>query len=339
MRKIIRATRARATRFVLLALLTAFPAARAAPAESPGKKVILVYTSVSPSMLRFSLEKELGFFRREGLSLELVLVRGGAIAVRGMLAGNFDYVIPTSTVIDAVIKGRQPFKVILTSWMANYWIVGQPAIASIAGLKGKTIGANPPGSITDVIIREILKPHGLDPVKDVTFVSIGASRERFAALTSGAVSAAILSPPLNFKAVNMGYRRLAVAGDYLKMPAGGLATTEEKIARDPDEIAKVVRAAYRGHRFLLAERDYIVGKIRQIYNLNAADAAETYQSIAEESLPAGYHTDAAAQTIIAAMKQAANIADAIPTERVFDYRFVKLAEQELKGWQPEAPKR
>jgi NitT/TauT family transport system substrate-binding protein len=323
----------------LLAILTfAFPSFAYA-AEVPLKKITLVYTSVSPSLLRYSLEKELGFFREEGLRPELVLVRGGGIAVRGLITGNFDYVIPTSIILDAAIKTRQPLKVILTSWMANYWIVGQPGILSIADLKGKTIGANPPGSITDVIIREVLKPHGLDPLKDVALVSIGASRERFAALVSGAVHAAILSPPLNFKAIEMGYRKLANAADYIKVPAGGLTTREEKILTDPGEIARVVRASYKGHRFLMTQREYILSKIRQIFGLSQSDAVQTYESILDESLPSGYHSEEASRAIISAMKQAANITDDIPPERVFDYRFVKRVEQELKGWTPQVSKR
>jgi hypothetical protein len=59
----------------------------------------------------------------------------------------------------------------------------------------------------------------------------------------------------------------------------------------------------------------------------------------EESLPSGYHNEETSRTIISAMKQAANITEDIPPERVFDYRFVKQAEQELKGWQPQAPKK
>jgi len=325
--------------FIFFAAVTGALPSSGYPAEAALKKVTLVYTSYSPSMLRFTLEKELGFFRDEGLKPELVLVRGGAIVVRGLMAGNFDYVTPTSPIVDAILRSRQPLKVIQTNWMANYWIVAQPAIASIADLKGKTVGSNPPGSITEIIIREILKPHGLDPLKDVTFVSIGASRERFAALTAGAVHAAILSPPLNFKAVEMGYRKLANAGDYLKVPAGGLATREEKIVGEPAEVAKVVRATYKGHRFLMTQREYILPKIRQIFGLNQADAVQTYESIIEESLPSGYQSDDASRAIISAMKQAANVAEEIPPERVFDYRFVKQAAQELKGWQPQAPKK
>jgi hypothetical protein len=35
------------------------------------------------------------------------------------------------------------------------------------------------------------------------------------------------------------------------------------------------------------------------------------------------------------IKQAANIAEEVPPDRVFDNRFVKQAERELKGWRPQ----
>ncbi len=306
--------------------------------ESALKKLTLAYTAFSPSLMRFSLEKELGFFREEGLSPELILVRGGGIAVRGLIAGNFDYVIPTGPVADAIIRSRQPLKVILTSWMSNYWIMAQPQVLSITDLKGKTIGAASPGSVTEIIMREILKRHGLDPFKDATFLGFGASSERLAALTSGGVHATLLGAPFNFKAVEMGYRKLASTGDYLKWPAGGLGTREEKILREPGEVGKVVRASYKGHKFLMSQREYVVSKIRQIFGLTQADAIQTYQAIIEESVPSGYYSDDTEHTIISVMKQTANITEDIPPERVFNNRFVKQVEQELKGWKPQMPR-
>jgi NitT/TauT family transport system substrate-binding protein len=310
----------------------------ACAAETGLKKVTLAYTSLSPSILRFSLEKELGFFRDEGLRPELILVRGGGIAVRGLMAGNFDYVIPTGPIADAIIKSREPLKVVLTSWMSNYWIVTQPQIRSIGDLKGKIIGTASPGSVTEILMREILKRHGLDPFKDAALLGLGASNERMAALASGNIHATLLTPPFNFRAVEMGYRKLAVTGDYLKWPAGGLGTREEKIVREPEEVGRVVRASYKGHKFLMTQREYILSKIRQIFGLAPADAIQTYQAIMEEALPAGYDSEDTERRIISVMKQAANVTEDIPRERVFDHRFVKQAEQELKGWKPQAPK-
>jgi NitT/TauT family transport system substrate-binding protein len=308
------------------------------PAELAPKKVMVAYTSFAPSQLWFLLEKDLGYFRQEGLIPEFVLIRGGSIAVKGLLAGNFDYMVPGGTVIDAVIRGRQPFKVLFTVEMISFWLVAQPDIRSIADLRGKTVGINTFGGNTEFTMREILRRNGLDPVKDMTFLVVGASNDRFNALVSGAVHSALLSIPGNFKAVQMGYRKLASATDYVKWPQAGLATSEEKIRRDPDEVMKMVRASSKGLKLMLAQREYIVAKMMQMFRLSRDDAAQTYEATRDALLPSGHLTEDQERAVISLGKQVANVTEDIPPERVFENRFIKQAEKELKGWTPAIPR-
>lgn len=299
---------------------------------------MLAYTSFSPSSLRFLLEKELGFFRYEGLSPEFVLVRGGGVALKGLMAGNFDYIIPTAPVTDAIIRGRQPFRIVLTTGTIHFWLVARPEISSPANLKGKIIGTSTLGSTSDLAVKEILKQHGLDPIRSVTFIATGASRERFAALSSGAIDATVLSPPFNFKALEMGYRKIAIASDYVRWPQIGLGTTEKKVVRESQEVTKMVRASMRVLGFVLTQREYLISKAMQIFNLNREEAGRTYEFLKEEAVPMGYLTEEAERSIISIIKQAANIGEEIPPQRVFDNRFVKQVEQELKGWKPQVPR-
>jgi len=327
-----------AFRMALSAILVITFSSVVYPAETPIKKVTIAYTSYAPSALWFLLEKELGFFREEGFRQELILVRGGGVAIKGLIGGNFDYAIAPTTVVDAIIRGRQPLKVVFTAGTTNFSLIGQSGIRSIIDLKGKAVGTASPGSISDFILQEIFKRHGLNPLKDVTFLGIGASRERFAALTSGTVHATVLSPPFNFKALEMGYHKLATASDYVKWPQTGLGTTEEKVLRDPQEITKIVRASLKGWKFFSTQREYVLSKMMQMFHLTREEAVQSYEALREEFIPSGYLTDEETRSVISTIKQAANVAEDIPPERVFDNRFVKQAEQELRGWKPQMPR-
>jgi NitT/TauT family transport system substrate-binding protein len=307
--------------------------------ETAPKKITVAYTSYAPSAMWLLLEKELGFFREEGFAPEAILVRGGAISVRGLIAGNFDYVYNTGAVIDAAIRTAHPLKVVFTAAMMDYWLVAQPEIRSVGDLKGKTIGTGAPGSTTEITIREILKRHGLDPFKDTVFLGAGASQDRFAALTSGSVNATVLSPPFDLKAAELGYRKLAKASDYVRWPAGGIGTREEKILRAPQEVGKIVRASLKGLKFVVTQRPYVILKISQMFRLEPKEAAQTYDGLKDEAIVSGYLASEDERAVIAMMRQAAGINEDISPERVFDYRFVKQAEQDLKGWRPEIPKR
>jgi len=308
------------------------------PGESPLKNVTVAYTSYGPFLMPFLLEKDLGFFREEGLRPEFILVRGAGLAVKGLIAENFDYIVSASSVMEAVIRGRQPLRVIFTAGLIHYWVLAHPTILSVTDLKGKTIGTGSLGSLSDFTMREIFRRHGLDPFRDATLVGIGSSADRFAALTSGVVHATFLSPPFNFKAVELGYRKLASAGDYVKLPTGGLGTREEKILRDSQEVMKMVRASLKGLKFVLAEREYVLSRMMQMFRLSREGALQSYEALREEFVPSGYLSEEAERAAISLMKQAAKVTEEVSVGRVFDNRFVKQVELELKGWRPQIPK-
>jgi NitT/TauT family transport system substrate-binding protein len=301
-------------------------------------KTTVAYPSPGPNLLPFLLEKELGLFREEGLSLQLVLVRSGSVSVRGLIAGNFDYGVNVGTILDAAIRARQPLKIIVTTALVRYSLMTQPGIQSMADLKGKKIAVSAIGSDSDIVAREILRRHNLNPLRDVIFVAVGASRERFAALVAGSVQGAMLSPPHNLKTSEMGYREIAKASDYVSYPITGLGVREEKTLANPQEVSKMARAWLKGIKFFVTQRDYLVARLAQKFNLSPEAAAETYEATRETILPSGYLADDAAKVVISTIKQAANITQDIPPEQVFDFRFVKQAEQELKGWKPQTPR-
>jgi NitT/TauT family transport system substrate-binding protein len=297
----------------------------------------VAYPSIAPNLLPFLLEKELGLFREEGLSPQLILVRNGSVSVRGLMAGNFDYATNVGAIMDAAIRARQPLKIILTNAMARYSLMAQREVRSAADLKGKTIAVSSIGGDSDIVAKEILKRHNLNPQRDVTFVAVGASRERFTALVSGSVDGAMLSPPHNLKSLQLGYREIAKASNYVSYPMAGLGVREEKIRQDPREVSKMVRAWLKGIKLFLLQRDYIISSIVRKFNLSRDAAAETYEATRETIQPSGYLADDAGRVVISLIKQAANISEPIPPEQIFDYRFVKQAEQELKDWKPLLP--
>jgi NitT/TauT family transport system substrate-binding protein len=278
----------------------------------------------------------LGFFREEGLYPEFVLTRNSVIAGQAMLAGNFDYMVPTGTVVPAIVQARQPFKIVFTALRTHYSLMAQPQIRSVEDLKKKTIGIASIGSSNDLILREILKAHDLDPLRDVTNVALGSSSvDRFAALVSGGVHATFLSAPFDSKAVEKGYKKLAKAIDYVRWPQAGLATTEEKIRQNPQEVEKMARAALKGLRFALSQREYVISKILQVFRYSQKDATESYEALLDEAVPSGHLAEQDQIAVISMIKRGAGANEDIRPRQVFDYRFVQQAQRDLIGWTPQ----
>jgi NitT/TauT family transport system substrate-binding protein len=67
-------------------------------------------------------------------------------------------------------------------------------VASIEGLKGKTVGVSAPGSSTHMFLNYLLVKHGLKP-DDVSNASIGMSATAVGAVTHNKVDAAVMTDP------------------------------------------------------------------------------------------------------------------------------------------------
>jgi ABC-type nitrate/sulfonate/bicarbonate transport system substrate-binding protein len=137
--------------------------------------------------------KELGYFTDENLTAELVRFEGGVGALRAMVSGGVD-IAGTSTepVITAISQGVD-VKVVQTYSpnISQVFAVRGDVIKNPADLKGKKIGIQEPGGFADALSRAYLKKVGLDPAKDVTFVTT-TTAARVSAMTTGQVDTGIL---------------------------------------------------------------------------------------------------------------------------------------------------
>src|SRR6185369_12482007 len=95
-----------------------------------------------------------------------------------------------------------------------------------------------------------LRSIGIDPEKDVTIITLGTDTLRHAALLAGTVQATHMPVPLNIQLKKEGYHELVYAGKILQRPLTGLATSLEKIQKNPAQVQHMVRAFLRATRAL-----------------------------------------------------------------------------------------
>ncbi len=91
----------------------------------------------------------------------------------------------------------------------EYSIMASPDIKTPQDLKGKIVTGTRPGASADSALRLILRKWGLEPGKDVIFISVGESQQgRMNALQRGSVVATALTPPFSGIAKQLGFREL-----------------------------------------------------------------------------------------------------------------------------------
>jgi NitT/TauT family transport system substrate-binding protein len=164
-----------------------------------------------------------GMFAEQDLKVDFVYVQSSAAVIQQIAAGSLA-VTMSAGLVDAIrgIDRGAPIAIIgFETRSAPYGLVAKSSIRSIIGLKGKTISVGGPKDITRLYVERMLAPSGIKPGA-VDMVFAGATAARAAALTSGAVDAAILLPPFNFQAMAQGFNELGRAVDFVpELPFSG----------------------------------------------------------------------------------------------------------------------
>src|SRR5206468_576826 len=139
------------TRSVLICALFLFITVKRSSAID---NLLVAYPSMNTSVFALVIAQKEGYFKEEGLNVELLSIRG-EIAIRTTLAGEVDFFTNAGSALAAVVRAV-PVKIVTVFQDKPSWdLIAQPDIKSIAQLRGKTIGVMSPEGSLAVVAREI----------------------------------------------------------------------------------------------------------------------------------------------------------------------------------------
>nr|WP_231402554.1 ABC transporter substrate-binding protein [Caenimonas aquaedulcis] len=178
---------------LLGAAALAAPMLRAQGKLEKSKIAIAVGGKASFYYLPLTISEQLGYFKAEGLDVEISDFAGGAKALQALVGGSADVVSGAyehtinmqskNQFIQAIVlMGRAPAIAmgVSTKAMPNY--------KTLADLKGKKIGVSAPGSSTNMMANLLLSRAGIKAT-DVSYVGVGTSAGALSALRSGQIDA------------------------------------------------------------------------------------------------------------------------------------------------------
>ena len=110
----------------------------------------VAYPSINTSVFALVIAQKEGYFKEEGLNVELLSIRG-EIAIRTTLAGEVDFFTNAGSALAAAVR-NVPVKLITVFQDKPSWdLIAQPEIKSVAQLRGKNIAVmSPEGSLAVV---------------------------------------------------------------------------------------------------------------------------------------------------------------------------------------------
>jgi len=140
----------RVTRGFFLALALLFLVT--SPLSAQLKKVRFSTTGISISELPFKVAQVKGFWREEGLDVEVILIRG-AVGMQALLGGSVDYTSASGSTIAAAVRGLPVKLAFISSAKPMFELVSQPQIKSLQDLKGKVVGISSRGGSNDLMMQ------------------------------------------------------------------------------------------------------------------------------------------------------------------------------------------
>lgn len=242
-----------------VAVVAAAPAVFAAAPKvriAVGGKALYYY-------LPLTIAERLGYFKDEGLDVQIIDFQGGSKSLQAVVGGSADIV---SGAFEHTLKMQtknQPMRAFVLQGRAPQVVFAvnkktMPGYKRLSDLRGKRIGVTAPGSSSQGISNFVLAQDGVRP-SEVSYVGVGAGAAAVAAIRTGQIDAfANLDPVIailekdNLIEIAADTRVIAESDQIFGGPmvAGCLYAPERYIKNNPKIIQGVTNAMVRASEWL-----------------------------------------------------------------------------------------
>jgi ABC-type nitrate/sulfonate/bicarbonate transport system substrate-binding protein len=305
--------------FLLAATANAQPVERVRLAYSPG------------GLISFPLvvTKEKNIFPTEGLDVEPIAMRP-ELGVKALVSGDLQYSYFAGSAITAAVHGIPVKVVMVTSNRPLYSLMARPEIRSLKDLKGKRLGVASLTAGEAFLSRRLLKEAGIDADRDMQMIVVGNTPERINALKAGVVDATTVSVPVDFKAEQLGLKRLVFIGDAVEAVSGGIAVATRLIKDNPAQVKRLIRALMKGIAYAKGHRAEMIALLTAKWQLEPERAGQIWDLTARTLEDGGTASDAAVITSIQSALEMVREKRDVPVAQVVDFSLAREAYAELK---------
>ena len=213
--------------------------------------------------LPLTISEQLGYFKAEGLEVEISDFAGGARALQAVVSGTADVCSGAYEHTINLQSKNQMFQAFVLQGRAPQIAFGvsvknMPNYQTIADLRGKKIGVSAPGSSTNMLANLVLSLGGLRS-SDVSFIGVGQAAGALAALRSGQIDAISNTDPVMTMLEQKGDVKIISDTRTLKgtlevfggnMPAACLYAPAEFVEKNPNTCQAMTNAIVRGLKWL-----------------------------------------------------------------------------------------
>ncbi len=300
----------------------------ARPTAAAPERINASYGATNGSMASTWIAKEVGFFKRQDLDVNLLYISGGPRSVMALLGSSLQFVnhsaLPS---LEAYVRGADTVLIGTALNRVDHSLMVQPNITTPQDLRGKILGVSTQGALTDVVLREGLRLNGLSE-KDVTIIPVGDLGARLNALQTGRVHGAMVAGVQYLAAAKLGFRQLI---DFSKLPiemsTSSILSRRSYILKNPETTLRFLKAWVEGTYFLKSNPKSSVEIIAKYVGVRDPEILESIQAfytgtLLEKPVP----TVALAKSMLAFLSRSNPEAKEANPEGFIEPRFVKELE-------------
>jgi NitT/TauT family transport system substrate-binding protein len=254
------------------------------------KKINWGVTSLSASNWIPWIAKDAKIYEKNGLDVELILVKGSGQTSAAILGGSlFAAPVALPQLMLADLGGADLINVAHTVPGVQSKLLVKSEIKRPEDLKGKKIATSSLGSLGDFLFKYMIRKYGMDPNRDVTWLSIGTPPERLQALSSGVVDAADLSYPADVQGERLGFKILLDARKEVVYPSMSVVTRRKNIVEDRDTVMRMVRSHVEAIAYFKTHKDFSMKVLSKYLRINDKDLLEgSYELFRQDFISVPY---------------------------------------------------
>lgn len=213
--------------------------------------------------LPLTIAEQFGWFKAEGLELEIVDMASSSRTWQANSSGSADVVCGAYDQILNLQTRSQSAQAFVMMGLApqlalGYSVRNMPGHPQLIDLRGKKIGVTAPGTPSHMVASQIMSKAGIAPT-DVSYVSVGSPAGAMAALRSGQIDAICNGDPVMTSLSQRGEVQIAVDVRTLQgtsdlfggpFPSACLAASYDFVHRYPQTVQAMTNAMFRALKWL-----------------------------------------------------------------------------------------
>lgn len=205
--------------FLIILILTICTSCNSQAPIRTGNQSLRVGVLPIADCLQIFVAQEQGFFKANGLEVELITMSGGSVIATSVEAGELE--IGWSNILSIALADAQGFDYSFfapgavetgTNRPHKLMVAVNSTINNVIELEGKTVAVNTFANVPYIAVNELISKNGLNPTT-VRFVEVPFP-DMPSLLASGEIDAALMSEPFVSTSISKNQARILVADPF-----------------------------------------------------------------------------------------------------------------------------